>query len=147
MFGPTTLTRDSSRSPPSLSFLRTWSLERGPTGGRALGRLFITLSQASQVLFGGEGGCRGKSEWGSAGSRGPGQDSWEVRRAASVTIVRSQQVCLLERLSFLAPGAKAAAQWRQTTLRLQERRKREAQAYSLAFQRGGLGREGRAFVP
>ena len=76
-----------------------------------------------------------------------GKTVGEVRRAASVTIVRSQQVCLLERLGFLAPGAKAAAQRRQTTLRLQERRKREAQAYSLAFQRGGLGREGRAFVP
>ena len=56
-----------------------------------------------------------------------GKTVGEVRRAASVTIVRSQQVCLLERLHFLAPGAKAAARRRQTTLRLQERRKREAQ--------------------
>ena len=71
----------------------------------------------------------------------------EVRRAASVTIVRSQHVCLLERLAFLAPGAKAAAQRRQITLRQLERRRRENQAYSLAFQRGGLGREGRAYVP
>ena len=70
----------------------------------------------------------------------------EVRRSASVCIVRAQQVCLLERLAFLAPGAKAAAQRRQTTLRLQERRRKEAQAYCLAFQRGGLGREGRAFI-
>ena len=68
----------------------------------------------------------------------------EVRRAMSVTIVRAQQVCLLERLAFLVPGAKEAAKRRQTTLRLQERRRREAQAYFLAFQRGGLGREGRA---
>ena len=70
----------------------------------------------------------------------------EVRRVMSVTVVRAQQICLLERLAFLAPGARAAAKRRKTTLRLEERRRREAQAYFLSFQRGGLGKEGRAFV-
>jgi len=81
--------------------------------------------------------------------QGPGQlglVTGEIRRAFSATVVRSQQVCLLERLAFLGPGARAAAERRQTTLRLAERRSREAQAYQLAFVRRGLGREGRAFV-
>ena len=60
----------------------------------------------------------------------------EVRRAMAVTIVRAQQVCLLERLAFLAPGAREAAKQRQTTLRLEDRRKKEAQAYFISFHRG-----------
>ena len=46
----------------------------------------------------------------------------------------------------MGPVAREAAQRRQTTLRLEGRRRREAQAYQLAFQARGLGREGRAFV-
>ena len=68
----------------------------------------------------------------------------EIRRAASVTVVRSQAMCLLERLSQLGPGARAAAQRRQVTLRLEDRRRRDRQAYSLAHER--RGRVGRAFV-
>ena len=81
--------------------------------------------------------------------QGPGQlrvVKGEVRRAASVCVVRAQQVCLLERLAFLGPGAREAATRRQTTLRLVERRRREAQAYQEAFQSRGLGREGKAFI-
>ena len=81
--------------------------------------------------------------------QGPGQLGkfvGEIRRAASVCVVRAQAVCLLERLAFLGPGARAAADRRQGNLRLVERRRREAQAYQLAFQARGLGREGRAFV-
>ena len=37
----------------------------------------------------------------------------EVRRSMSVTVVRAQAVCLLERLAHLLPGARAAAQRRQ----------------------------------
>ena len=70
----------------------------------------------------------------------------EIRRAASVYVVRAQAVCLLERLAFLVPGARAAAERRQGNLQLVERRRREAQAYMLAFQAGGLRREGTAFV-
>ena len=70
----------------------------------------------------------------------------EIRRSVSVCVDRAQAVCLLERLAFLAPGARAAAERRQDNLRLIERRRREAQAYQLAFQARGLGREGRAFI-
>ena len=81
--------------------------------------------------------------------QGPGQLGklvGEIRRSASVCVVRAQAVCLLERLAFLGPGARAAAERRQGNLRLVERRRREAQAYMLAFQARGLGREGTAFV-
>ena len=81
--------------------------------------------------------------------QGPGQlgrVTGEIRRAASATVVRAQAVCLLERLSFLGSGARSAAQRRQTTLTLVERWRREAQAYQLATQARGFGREGRAFV-
>ena len=64
----------------------------------------------------------------------------EVRRAASVMVVRAQAVCLLERQAFLGPGARAAAGRRRATLHLE--RSREAQAYHQAFIRRGLGREG-----
>ena len=37
----------------------------------------------------------------------------EIRRSFSVAIVRSQALCLLDRLSHLGPGARAAAQRRQ----------------------------------
>ena len=51
-----------------------------------------------------------------------------------------------ERLAFLGPGARAAGQRRNLTL-LEERRRREAQAYHLARAAHGLRRVGRAFVP
>ena len=71
----------------------------------------------------------------------------EVRRAMSVTVVRAQAVCLLERLAHLGPGAGAAAKRRAVTLRLEEGRRRERQAYALAQQARGASRVGRAFVP
>jgi hypothetical protein len=71
----------------------------------------------------------------------------EVRRAMSVTVVRAQAVCLLERLAHLGPGAGAAAKRRAVTLRLEEGRRRERQAYDLAQQARGASRVGRAFVP
>ena len=70
----------------------------------------------------------------------------DTRRAMSVAVVRSQALCLLERLAQLGPGARVAAQRRQAALQLDERRRRERQAYALAFERRGLGRVGRAFV-
>jgi hypothetical protein len=62
-----------------------------------------------------------------------------------VVVVRA--VCLLERLAHLGPGAGAAAQRRAVTLRLEERRRRERQAYDLAQQARAASRVGRAFVP
>ena len=76
-----------------------------------------------------------------------GKVTGEVRRAASVVVVRSQALCLLERLAHLGPGARAAAQRRAATLGLEERRRRERQAYDMAHDRLGLSRVGRAFIP
>jgi hypothetical protein len=71
----------------------------------------------------------------------------EVRRAMSVVVVRAQAVCLLERLAHLGPGAGAAAKRRAVTLRLEEGRRREREAFALAQQARGASRVGRAFVP
>ena len=75
--------------------------------------------------------------------QGPGQLGLvmaEVRRATSVTVVRAQGVCLLERLGFLGPGARSAVGRRQAILLLERRKKREAQANHQAFVRWGLAR-------
>ena len=61
--------------------------------------------------------------------------------------VRGQAKCLLERLAYLGPGGPGAGKRKETTLRLEERRKKERQAYMLAHHSWGLGREGRVFVP
>ena len=81
--------------------------------------------------------------------QGPGQLGkfvGEIRGSVSMCVVRAQALCLLGRLAFLGPGARAAAERRQGNLRLVERRRRAAQAYQLTFQARGLGREGSAFV-
>ena len=39
--------------------------------------------------------------------------------------MRSQSLCLLERLAYLGPGAKAAAERRRVTQQLEERQRRE----------------------
>ena len=41
-----------------------------------------------------------------------GQAMGEVRRATSVTVVRLQAICLMERLAHLGPGARAAGERR-----------------------------------
>ena len=64
----------------------------------------------------------------------------------SVTIVRANSLCLLERLSQLGPGARAAAQRRQAALHLEERRRQERQAFDLAWQARRSSRVGRALV-
>ena len=61
-------------------------------------------------------------------------------------VVRSQAQCLLDRLAHLGPGARAAAKRRKGTLQLEERRRRERQAFFLANQGRGLSRVGRAFI-
>jgi hypothetical protein len=81
---------------------------------------------------------------------GPGQLGkvmGDIRRAMSVVVVRAQAMCLLERLAHLGPGARAAAKRREGTLRQEEFRRRERQAFALAQQARGVGRLGRAFVP
>ena len=66
----------------------------------------------------------------------------EGRRAMSVVVVRSQTMCLLERLAHLGPGAAGAGK-----KRLEERRRWEREAYRLAHHCQGLGSVGGAFVP
>ena len=67
----------------------------------------------------------------------------EIRRSFSVAVVRSQALCQLES----RPGARTAAQRRQQTLGLEERRRRERQAFALANMGRGLSRVGRVFIP
>ena len=76
-----------------------------------------------------------------------GQIMGEIRRAVSVSVVRAHSLCLLERLAYLGPGARAAGQRRQLTMQLEEGRRREVQAYRLARAAHGIRRVGRAFVP
>ena len=76
-----------------------------------------------------------------------GQIMGEIRRAVSVSVVRAHSLCLLERLAYLGPGARAAGQRRQLALQLEEGRRREVQAYRLARAARGTRRVGRAFVP
>ena len=71
----------------------------------------------------------------------------EIRRGFSVKVVRGAAMCLLERLAYLGPGAKAAAERRQHTLCLEERRRHEREAYYQAHQGQGMSRVARAFVP
>ena len=81
---------------------------------------------------------------------GPGQlgkVTGDTRRALSVTIVRANALCLLERLSQLGPGARDAAKRRQCALQQEERRRQDRQAFDLAWQARGASRVGRAFVP
>ena len=81
---------------------------------------------------------------------GPGQLGkvmGEIRRALSVTIVRANAYCLLERLAHLGPGAGAAAKRREGALRQEEKRRQDRQAFDLAWQSRGSSRVGRAFVP
>ena len=73
-----------------------------------------------------------------------GKVTGEIQRAMSVQVVRSQALCLLERLAQLGPGAKAAAVRRKLTVRLAERRKREQEAFRMAHESRGSQRMGRA---
>ena len=76
-----------------------------------------------------------------------GQVMGDIRRCTSVTIVRAQALCLLERLSHMGPGARAAGERRKILERLQERQRQQRQAYNVAQQSRGLSRVGRAFIP
>ena len=53
----------------------------------------------------------------------------------------------MKRLVILGPKSRAPAQRRQVTMGLEERRRRERQAFALANQGRGLSRVGRAFIP
>ena len=89
----------------------------------------------------------GKARGWEAGPGELGKVMGDTRRALSVTIVRANALCLLERLSQLGPGAGAAAKRRQVALREEERRRQDRQAFDLAWQTQGALRVGRAFIP
>ena len=64
--------------------------------------------------------ARSKGKEGGAGKGELGKVMGEVRRAMSVQVVRSQALCLLERLAQLGPGARAAGERRKVVLRLKK---------------------------
>ena len=61
-----------------------------------------------------------------AGPGVKGKIMGELRRGFRVAVVRGQALCLLERLAHLGPGARAAAQRSQVTIRVEESRRRAA---------------------
>ena len=76
-----------------------------------------------------------------------GKGLGDIRRALPVEIVRSQSLCLLERLAHLRPNACLAGERRKVVEKLEETCKRQVQTYNMAHQSQGLSRFGRAFVP
>ena len=81
-------------------------------------------------------------------SFGNWEKSWEKSGEQCLSqVVRSQALCLLEQLSHLGPGARAAGERRKVVQRIEETRKRQAQAYHLAHRNRGLCRVGIAFIP
>ena len=94
-----------------------------------------------------ESEARSRGRGGGASSGLLGKAMGEVRRAMSIQVVRSQSLCLLERLSQLGPGARAAGDRRKVVQRLEEVRKSQAEAYHIADRNRGLCRVGRAFIP
>ena len=79
---------------------------------------------------------------------GPGQlVTGDIRRALSVTVVRANSLCLLDRLTQVGPGAGAAARRRAGALVLEGRRRRDLQAFDIAWRDRGAGRVWRACVP
>ena len=132
---------------PLLTRFRSFPLQKLVAG--AFGDLSSDFHQLLQTFAAAraEASALARGQAGGAGAGELGKVMGEVRRAMSVTVVRSQALCLLERLSQLGPGARAAGERRRVVLRLEEERRRQAQAYSLASQTRGLSRAGRAFIP
>ena len=111
------------------------------------------LSEDFHILLGdlaksrAEAEARSKGREGGAGSGELGKVMGEVRRAMSIQVVRNQSLCLLECLAQLGPGARAAGDRRKVVQRLEEMRRRQAEAYRSAHRNRGLCRVGHAFVP
>ena len=125
-----------------LGGLEDGQLVAGPWGDLSpdLHRLLLVFAESRVAAL---GRARG---W-EAGPGELGKVMGDTRRALSVTIVRANALCLLERLSQLGPGAGAAAKRRQVALREEERRRQDRQAFDLAWQTRGALRVGRAFIP
>ena len=71
----------------------------------------------------------------------------KVRRALSVVIVKSNSLCLLERLLQFGPGARRAGERRRVVLAMEARWQQKAHAYSIAKRQRGLPRVRRTFIP
>ena len=91
--------------------------------------------------------ARSKGRGGGPSSGVLGKCMGEIRRAMSVQVVRSQSLCLLERIAQSGSGAKAAGDRRRAVQRLEEIRRRQTEAYLIASRNRGLNRVGHAFVP
>ena len=145
--GGAPLTRGQSQQPPgplvqkfrSYEFLK---LVAGPWGDLSQDFHMLLKTFAEKRV---ENMARGRGVESGAGELG--KVMGEVRRAMSVEVVRSNALCLLERLAFLSPGARAAGERRKVVQRLEERRRRQVQAYNLAHMSRGLNRVGRGFIP
>ena len=75
-----------------------------------------------------------------------GRLTGEIRRSICVSIIRASQLCLLERLAQLGPGAPAAAARRQKTLQLEFQREKEREAFHQVWLSKRSSRVGRAFI-
>ena len=111
------------------------------------------LSEDFHILLGtfaknrAEAEARSKGRGGGPSAGDLGKCMGQIRRAMSVQVVRSQSLCLLERIAQLGSGAKAAGDRRRAVQRLEEVRRRQEEAYQMASRNRGLSRVGHAFVP
>ena len=64
----------------------------------------------------------------------------------SVQVVKSESLCLLERIAQLGSGARAAGDRRKAAQRLEQIRKRQTESYNASVRNRGLSRIGRAIV-
>ena len=119
--------------PPANHAEELWPSEEA--SGWTPGKPHLWLSQTFQRA-GGNQGPRWKSKLGQNHYWELGKNIGETTIATSVLLVWGQQPCLLERLSFLGPGAKAACERQTLALR----------TYRLAHWSSGTRAVGRAFV-
>ena len=89
-----------------------------------------------------EAEARSKGRGGGPSSGILGKCMGEIRRAMSIQVVRSQSLCLLERIAQLGSGAKSAGDRRRAVQRLEETRRRQAESYQMASRNRGLSRIG-----
>ena len=107
----------------------------------------IELHQLLRVFAESRVAAASRAQGWEAGPDQLGKVMGEIRRALSVTVVRANAYCLLERLAHLSPGTGAAAKRLEGALRQEEKQRQDRQAFDLAWQSSGSCRVGRAFVP
>ena len=71
----------------------------------------------------------------------------QIRRILSVNFVTAQAICLLNRISYLGAGGKAASERRSMMMRREDARRQERQSHYLAHIKGcGLSKVGCLFT-